>query len=107
MRRVAGQSSLRGTPDMTLTVLLKTLDDLPAVVARLTAIRAATRKLDEIDYAGADILTSEIDNALEALDGAPGALLHLAGLKHSGGDAARFERWDEGVAGRMRVGDLQ
>jgi hypothetical protein len=53
------------------------------------------------------ILACELDNAPEALDGAPGALPYLGEIKHAGGDAARFERWDAGVAARMRVGDLQ
>ncbi len=35
-----------------------------------------------------------------------GALLYLAGLRHSAGDVARFERWDAGVAARMRVGEF-
>jgi len=105
MRRVAGQSSPRG-PDITLQADLATLDELHTVVTRLAAIRAAAMALDEIDYAGADALVDELDNALEALDGAPGALLYLAGLRHACGDAAAFERWDAGVAGRMNVGEL-
>lgn len=92
---------------MSLIGLLQTLDELPDVVARLTTIRAAAQELDdEIDYAGASTLVDEIDNALEALDGAPGALLYLAGLKHAGGDAARFERWDAGLAGRINLGEV-
>jgi hypothetical protein len=70
---------------MPLNALLTTLAALPAVVTRLHAIRAAAQEFDEIDYAGADILLSELDNALEALDGAPGALLYLAGVTHAGG----------------------
>jgi len=91
---------------MSLTNLLATFDELPDVVARLAAIRAAAHDLADIDYAGADVLAYELDNALEALDGAPGALLYLAGLKHAGGDAARFERWDAGVAGRINLREL-
>src|SRR5690348_8730115 len=62
---VAGQSSREGTQPMSLTSLLATLDGLPDVVARLSAIRAATMALDEIDYAGADVLGDELDTALE------------------------------------------
>jgi hypothetical protein len=106
MCRVAGQSSREAQRTMTLKAHLATLDQLPAVVARLTAIGVAAKALADVHYAGADALTYELNLALESLDGTPGALLYLAGLNHAGGDAARFERWDAGVAARMRVGDL-
>jgi surfactin synthase thioesterase subunit len=35
-----------------------------------------------------------------------GALLYLAGVTHAGGDAARFKRWDAGVAGRINLREL-
>ena len=91
---------------MSLQLLLAALDKLPDVVARLTTIRAAADELAEIDYAGAGALTGELDLALEALDGAPGALLYLVGLKHAGGNDARFDLWDAGVAARMNLGEL-
>lgn len=91
---------------MTLQADLATLDELPAIVARLHAIRAAAMALDEIDYAGGDVLVGEIDNALEALDGAPGALLYLAGIKHAAGDKARFDAWEAGLAGRINLREL-
>ncbi len=90
----------------TTTAKLATLNALPAVVARLYTISEAVEELAEIDYPGADTLAYELDLALEALDGAPGALLYLVGLRHAAGDAARFERWDAGIAGRMNMGDL-
>jgi hypothetical protein len=91
---------------VTLQANLSTLDKLPAIVARLSAIYAAADELAEIEYPGAGVLAYELENALEALDGAPGALLYLAGIRHAGGDAERFERWDVGVAARMNLGDL-
>jgi hypothetical protein len=91
---------------MSLQANLSTLNELPSVVARLIAISAAADDLAEIGYAGADVLGYELENALVCLDGAPGALLYLAGLQHSAGDAARFEKWDAGVAGRINVGEL-
>jgi len=91
---------------MTVRDSLATLDRLPALVAELHAIRAAAMELDEIDYAGADVLGDELDTALEALDGAPGATIYLAGLQHCAGDAARFERWDAGLAGRLNLWEL-
>ena len=107
MRGAAGQSSHRTNLNMTLKAHISTLETLPDVVARLTAIRNAADELAEIEYAGADVLVSERDTALEALDGVPGALRYHSGLRHAKGDAAAFERWDGGVAARMRVGDLQ
>ncbi len=91
---------------MALKAQLATLDELPDIVARLAAIRAAAEELDEIGYAGADVLGDELDNALECLDGAPGALLYLAGLKHARGDSAQFDKWDAGLAGRINLREL-
>jgi hypothetical protein len=91
---------------MTLQDSLAILDRLPGVVAELHAISAAADELTEIEYAGAGAVANEIEEALECLDGAPGALLYLAGLKHAGGDVARFEKWDAGLAGRMNLREL-
>jgi hypothetical protein len=105
-RPVSGQSS-REELEMTMQADLATLDELPAVVARLVAIRAAANNLAVIDYAGADVLWQELDLALEGLtDGVPNALLYLAGLKHAGGNLAAFDRWDAGVAGRINLGEF-
>jgi hypothetical protein len=94
------------TEPVTLNGLLSTLDELPDVVARLADIRDAAAELSEVHYAGACVLAQELDNALEALDGAPGALLYLAGVRHARGDHAAFERWDAGLAGRIRLGEF-
>ena len=85
---------------------LLTLDRLPALVNEFRAVQRAATCLAEADYAGADMLAQELDLALEALDGAPGALLYLAGVVHACGDAAAFERWDSGLAGRINLRDL-
>src|SRR5690348_927827 len=105
MPGVPGTKS-REDPTMTLQTDLATLEELPAVVARLRAISDAVERLADIEYAGAGTLGCELDEALECLDGSPGALLYLAGLKHARGDEATFERWDSGVAGRINFGDV-
>jgi hypothetical protein len=85
---------------------LETLDRLPALVDGLRAVLSAADALAESAYPGADAVAAELDVALEALDGAPGAMLFLAGLIHARGDAAAYGRWDAGIAARIAVGEL-
>ena len=91
---------------MNLQTDLATLDRLPKLVTDLEAIREATRSLQEIEYAGADALANDLDNALEALASPLSASLYLVGLRLAKGDRVAYDRWDAGIAGRVNLGEL-
>ncbi len=91
---------------MNLQTDIATLDRLPNLVTDLRAIREATRSLQEIEYAGADTLANDLDNALEALDGPLAALQYLEGIRYAKGDQATYRQWDAALAARCNAGEF-